>query len=321
MTAQSAPHAKLGRRQMAVLLRRPQRRSFTLIELLIAISIVAILAVSILFVMTGAIERANEARARSQVTRISELLMRRWEEYRSRPVPIRIPANQGGARAAWTRLNALWELKRMEMPDRKSDVFDNQVFLRSRPSLSRAYFRRAQQATGPMLAGWSETHESAECLYLILANMRDGDGVATDLFSASEVGDTDGDGMREFLDPWGNPIYFLRWAPRLRTPIQSGDPAVAPDPFDPFRAGAPPGAPPNFALFPFVYSAGPDGQYGYDQDLDLQYSQTTAAPPGAVYVAPPGVPTWSNNPYWPMSTAGAPLPGVSNDDIHNHITQ
>ena len=44
--------------------------------------------------------------------------------------------------------------------------------------------------------------------------------------------DTDGDGMKEILDAWGNPIEFLRWAPGLRSLIQDGDPAHA-DPFDP----------------------------------------------------------------------------------------
>lgn len=34
-----------------------------------------------------------------------------------------------------------------------------------------------------------------------------------DLFNESNVGDTDGDGLSEFLDAWGTPIGFLRWSP------------------------------------------------------------------------------------------------------------
>jgi hypothetical protein len=229
------------------------------------------------------------------------------------------------AESSWVRLNSLWELMRMELPDRKSDVIDPPVFLKSRPALSRAYLRRANAATGGNLANWSTTHESAECLYMILANMRDGDGVATDLFTSSEVGDTDGDGMPEFIDPWGLPIYFLRWAPNLTTPLQD---KLTADPFDPYRAGVPYGDPTrpwNPALFPFVYSAGPDGVYGYDHDDDLQYSMTCAPP--AVYALPPGMgTTWSNNPYYDMSTAGnfspvSPTGAAAGDDIHNHITE
>jgi hypothetical protein len=50
-------------------------------------------------------------------------------------------------------------------------------------------------------------------LYLILATMKDGDKSALDYFSTDEIGDVDGDGMKEILDGWGQPIAFLRWAP------------------------------------------------------------------------------------------------------------
>jgi hypothetical protein len=41
--------------------------------------------------------------------------------------------------------------------------------------------------------------------------MRDGDKLALDYFDATEIGDTDGDGMKEILDGWGTPIEFIRW--------------------------------------------------------------------------------------------------------------
>ena len=51
----------------------------------------------------------------------------------------------------------------------------------------------------------------AECLYLIVT-LAGGEDARTQ-FSADEVGDTDGNGLYEFIDGWGRPIYFLRWAP------------------------------------------------------------------------------------------------------------
>ena len=48
---------------------------------------------------------------------------------------------------------------------------------------------------------------------MILANMQDGDTSGLEFLGESEIGDIDGDGMREVLDGWGNPIAFLRWAP------------------------------------------------------------------------------------------------------------
>ena len=36
---------------------------------------------------------------------------------------------------------------------------------------------------------------------------------AKTMFSGSEIADVDGDGWKMFIDGWGNPIGFLRWAP------------------------------------------------------------------------------------------------------------
>ena len=59
---------------------------------------------------------------------------------------------------------------------------------------------------------------------------------AMEQFNPSEIGDTDQNGLPEFLDGWGRPIRFLRWAPGCSanhttngvvdgySDIQSGDP-------------------------------------------------------------------------------------------------
>jgi prepilin-type N-terminal cleavage/methylation domain-containing protein len=50
----------------------------------------------------------------------------------------------------------------------------------------------------------------AECLYLILTN--GGSTTSADEeFAPNEVGDTDGDGLMEFVDKWGHPIQFFLW--------------------------------------------------------------------------------------------------------------
>jgi type II secretory pathway pseudopilin PulG len=102
------------------------------------------------------------------------------------------------------------------------------------PSVYRMYRRRASNATSSSppwrdIGGdslpftnddidtgpnhWSIPHQGAECLYLILSGIRDGDKSGLDFFKENEIGDVDGDGMLEILDAWGNPIEFLRWAP------------------------------------------------------------------------------------------------------------
>ncbi|MDR1494023.1 MAG: type II secretion system GspH family protein [Planctomycetaceae bacterium] len=52
---------------------------------------------------------------------------------------------------------------------------------------------------------------SAKCLYLIVMY---GNPEARELFFDHEIR-TDEDGLSYFVDGWGNPIYFLRWAPGL----------------------------------------------------------------------------------------------------------
>ncbi len=91
------------------------------------------------------------------------------------------------------------------------------------PSSWHAYRRRAGYgrfnpapgagATWKSPASWSLANEYAECLYMIVANSMSGEDSALKFFQESEIGDVDGDGMREILDAWGRPIYFLRWAP------------------------------------------------------------------------------------------------------------
>jgi prepilin-type N-terminal cleavage/methylation domain-containing protein len=304
-----------------------RRRSFTLVELLITIAIISILASTIVFTMIGAREKGNQAYARSQIVRIGELLARRWQDYGSRPMPIRIPPNISGQQAALYRLNALRELMRMEFPDRRTDIDPNlpasaPVWLvppltaqPTYPALARTYQRRIQQAAMTSGTPWTPQYENAECLYLILANMRDGDGVALDHFKASEFGDLDNDGMPEILDPWGAPIQFIRWPYQLRSAKQDGNPTLSPDPFDPFRAGVANYnmSAPNFALVPFVFSAGPDGMPGY-----------SVGEPGFAYSTTLPL---RNDPYAPMdgamlnNTAGQRLGSVANDDIHSHLTE
>lgn len=70
--------------------------------------------------------------------------------------------------------------------------------------------------------------ESSELLYFALIRSRIfGASVSgADEFSGSEIGDTDNDGLPEFVDAWGTPLQFYRWPTRL---IDNDSPV----PFDP----------------------------------------------------------------------------------------
>ena len=61
------------------------------------------------------------------------------------------------------------------------------------------------------------TTESTELLYFFLfhsGNFGSAE-VSRDEFTEKEIADTDGDGLREFVDAWGQPLRFYRWPTRL----------------------------------------------------------------------------------------------------------
>jgi prepilin-type N-terminal cleavage/methylation domain-containing protein len=270
----------------------PIRRGVTLIELLITMTIMAIIAAAILGTAAAAIEGSREKKTQSQIAKIHTLLMDRYSSYETRRVDIKqswltlidsASANQveRGQFLADLRLLAQRELMKYEMPDRWSDVIrgplgsamQDPVFLNRQPALAQAYYRRSLNATAE--------YEGAECLYMTIM-LATGDGEARTLFSKQDIGDVDGDGAPEFIDGWGNPIEYLRWAPGFysRSALMTGDGNKDHDPFDVYRRDDPTALPaytgypallapyakglkdpnPAFRLVPLVFSKGSDGE-------------------------------------------------------------
>ena len=256
-----------------------QRYGFTIIELLTVLGIIGVLSSMVLFALFSVSENARKQRTKAQITKIHELISGRWESYRTRPMPISANAIRGKSPkdVALLRLNAMYELMRMEMPDIIADVTEpaqEKVWRRSISSVARAHQLRLSSGAP------SITFQSAECLYMILANIQDGDTNGLDFFREREKGDVDEDGFPEILDGWGQPISFLRWAPAYHlkpgfstlqfgdlNPGEDGDAGEGNgDPFDPLKVN------PRwnneikdddpFALFPLIYSWGPDGAAG-----------------------------------------------------------
>jgi len=82
--------------------------------------------------------------------------------------------------------------------------------------------------------------ESAEMLYWFLVNgpTFGADVIEADAFNTSEVADTDGDGLLEFVDAWGQPLRFYRWPTRILRPGPPSAPATAPSSGAYFPLGA-----------------------------------------------------------------------------------
>ncbi|MEM1305861.1 MAG: prepilin-type N-terminal cleavage/methylation domain-containing protein, partial [Planctomycetota bacterium] len=112
------------------------RRAVTLVELLIAITILAILAGLILGVGAVAAETAREAQTESTIARIHTLLMDHYDTFRNRRVSLNdnygtaldnapsydITGLNSGQLLALGRTAGTRELLKIELPDRWSDV-------------------------------------------------------------------------------------------------------------------------------------------------------------------------------------------------------
>jgi len=288
----------VGRRQPSAGAARfhPSRAGFTLVELIVAVSIIVILAGITLRALSMARDSGREYRTKATISKLDRIIREMYASYRNRRVPIDTTGLDPRT-AIGLQLAALRQTILFEMPERYGDVPENpQPVTISYNSVSRPLMPPgASYAYSAVLAGHRSNpadNSHAECLYMIVAISNP---ERLEDFQASEIGDTDGDGLPEFVDGWGRPIYFLRWAPQfpdsdIQT-IDASDPDFRHDPFDTHNLQ--PSAP---LLLPLVYSAGPDGDYGINPHQDYNYA---------------GEP-WG-------STAGQPTgDGTHYDNIHNH---
>lgn len=262
----------------------PLRAGFTLVELMISIAIIAVMATFLMVALAGVTEKARVDRTKAQIAKINELIMEKWESYlyrRMPPASLPVVEQQLGIKnwkltkvaLSRDRIHALREMMRMELPAHREDVLKPARMLRDpltknryEPTLWRAYQARKNSAKVTTGIDWTMQHEGAECLYLILSQMRETDRSALEFFAESEIGDVDGDGMKEILDAWGHPIAWLRWAPGHISPFQrplSLDPEQD-DMFDMAKVGTGYSIDPARprALYPLIFSAGPDGLFG-----------------------------------------------------------
>lgn len=208
---------------------RPTRRAgFTLVEMLMTIGIITLLAGILVVAIGRAGVIAKEQATAATIRKISNQVQERLEAFdRLKSQPQWGQDAQAFAAAyniSFDQAKVLLMKFRMKklFPQRFSDVDPNEL---------------SQQITNNSQYPFNgskhvEETESSELLYYALTR-----GAVLGIptvdpaeYKSSEVADTDGDGLLEFVDGWGKPLRFYRWPTRLFCPTGSFDSNVPPLP-------------------------------------------------------------------------------------------
>jgi prepilin-type N-terminal cleavage/methylation domain-containing protein len=304
--------------QFAICNSPSRRRGFTLVELLVVIAIIAMLAGAVMGALARTQEVARADATKATVAKLHALVMRREESYASRRIPMNLNATlkQGQQAYAALRKQVLRDLMRMEMPERWCDITTGPLVAGlPQPSLQHLY-QTKYNANKP---GASSDHQQAKCLYLwVTTSIPE----AKTMFSTKEVApNLDGDNWPMFIDGWGNPIGFLRWAPGATTwsDVQIDDTASTNfhhDPFDPNFI-----EPTAYHLYPLIFAGVLSKVNGFD---DYGIALGNGAVPNDCTITAPTLDPYSA-PYvgsGATPSVGAVLPAGSVPLIHNqHMEQ
>lgn len=242
-----------------------RRKAFSLMELLVAVTIIIILMGMLLVGMGNILGSSREAATRTTLKKVHEILKQQQNEFNLVRERTKIPRfNEPCLPESSEQLMEIlhWKRKYREaFPQRYADLFDQMGKLTpigkkvesiavrvlveegsppTPPNISNAAVEARMQQMLPNSDSVNGKSTSSELLYLILTEGAV-QGVATsdsDQFSANEVQDIDGDGLMEIVDGWGNPVYFYRWPTRMIRPCDPENPTAALA-VDPVRANLP----------------------------------------------------------------------------------
>jgi hypothetical protein len=203
--------------------------------MMVAVSIIVILVGMLAGAAAAARTGQRRYKAAADIAKLDVVIQQHFAWCQS----LRLPGAGGRTQLVTQRISG-------DMPDNWNDVATLAATLNSPaaraglsgPQRTYAGIWRALVAAGREP---SSTVADAECLYMIITR-----GGLADCLTCSDadgigIGDTDGDGAPEFLDPWGNPIRFVLWPEGFE--LSPGTPF--------FGAGR---------VRPLIFSAGPDGK-------------------------------------------------------------
>ena len=208
------------------------REAFTLVEILIVISIIILLITLMGAVIGNTVKKAREAATATLIEKIDKLLDERTKgfdratkslDFQRVIAPRKQSWEASGVSVSPRMLLALSrkDFFKSNFPQRFEDLASPDANANGVPDILEAVpgvnvSALASQATPTT----RHATESSELLYFMLTRMQvfGVPPVGESDFSTSEVRDTDGDGLLEFVDGWGRPLRFYRWPTRLLKP-------------------------------------------------------------------------------------------------------
>ncbi|MEQ8854524.1 prepilin-type N-terminal cleavage/methylation domain-containing protein [Gimesia sp.] len=210
---------------------RSARSGFTIVELLVVIGILLFLIATSAFVVRNIGNKAREKKTMSTIVKVNGLMQDRIEAMRK---ALDSTKNQQQLQSLvgqkYTSLVNNYGAKYRSIPKPvveilvRKDIFRQNLpqYVAENPSVNAAMDAQQGVASGAAgnLGADAGASISSEYLYYILTKHETYgvSPVGEDAFLASEVADTDGDGLMEFVDGWGKPLRFYRWPTRLIKP-------------------------------------------------------------------------------------------------------
>ena len=194
-----------------------RRGGFTMVELLVVIGLILFLMSISIVALNGAIGIARQKATQTTLLKINGLMQQRIDAFNRAMERTNLqPAIDKLKRDWFQNYNFVPQDNVLEVMVRKQ-IFQTrfpQNFVEKNLSLA--------PPTGVtyVSANHQQVTESTALLYWVLTSSEVYGIAPVDEsdFSSSEVRDTDGDGLKEFVDGWGRPLRFYRWPTHLFRP-------------------------------------------------------------------------------------------------------
>jgi prepilin-type N-terminal cleavage/methylation domain-containing protein len=222
-------------------------RGFSLVELLVVISIILVMMALAGAALSGARSSGAKQKTLAAITAIDEILQRHFANAESSDAA----ATGSGA----SRGTAIRRRLTADMPDSWAEVAhmlqQNEAAPEGKPKPFDSPRHRSYIATYKAINP-TPAYSSAECLFMIVMQGGLADCLTCSTLDSAPIDDKDNDGAPEFLDAWGEPIEYVLWPAGFELPAGTKFFSQS-APFD----GTPPTGTTGGTMRPLIVSGGP----------------------------------------------------------------